>query len=177
MRFFRKNSDMCSIPRLASNEAVVDIVRTWVEVLEKGDYAKIADDLGYSFSGKMPAELCVRNAFDRYRSPDFFPGVEKFHVTNWRTATGGNPKPQCAVTWYRPHSAELEKGRLAGAVAFDLPLNGIWSDLTADFVFFETAEASKGYLLRLEEIGSAAQTQREMQALDEADDSSTTTFP
>jgi hypothetical protein len=41
---------------------------------------------------------------------------------------------------------------MAGAVAFDLPLNSRWSDLAADFVFFETGNTNAGYTLRLEEI-------------------------
>jgi hypothetical protein len=43
---------------------------------------------------------------------------------------------------------------MAGTVAFDLPLNGQWSDLTADFVFFDNDTAAGGHTLRLEEIHS-----------------------
>jgi hypothetical protein len=50
------------------------------------------------------------------------------------------------VIWYEPNDSAL-----VGAVSFRLPLNGEWSDLTADFVLFET-DAEDGFLLRLEEI-------------------------
>ena len=55
---------------------------------------------------------------------------------------------------------------MVGSVTFDLPLNGQWSDLTADFVFFEGADARAGYPLGLEEIGSWRQMQREIEASD-----------
>jgi len=55
-------------------------------------------------------------------------------------------KPKREVVWYDSNSAKL-----VGAIAFDLPLNGKWSDLTADFVLFETDE-SEGFLLKLEEL-------------------------
>jgi hypothetical protein len=80
-------------------------------------------------------------------------------ISDWRTARGGNPDPQQKVIWYKPNT-----GRMVGAVAFDLPLNSRWSDLTADFVFFETDNPNAGYTLRLEEIHSWRQTQREMEA-------------
>jgi hypothetical protein len=50
---------------------------------------------------------------------------------------------------------------LRGAVQFDLPLNGKWSDLTADFVFWE--HDAENYTLALEEIHSVNQTLREIE--------------
>jgi hypothetical protein len=46
-----------------------------------------------------------------------------------------------------------------GAVSIDLPLNGRWSDLRADFVWFESADPIGDYHLALEEIGSWQQDQ------------------
>jgi hypothetical protein len=55
---------------------------------------------------------------------------------------------------------------MVGAVAFDLPLNGQWSDLTADFVFFDNDNPDGGYTLRLEEIHSWRQSNRDMESLE-----------
>ena len=96
----------------------------------------------------------LRTAIKSYVSPEYFPDVTDFVVTDWRTANGGNPEPLRSVTWYQPNSV-----RLRGAVQFDLPLNGKWSDLTADFVFFDYD--NEGYSLALEEIRSLKQLQRE----------------
>lgn len=50
---------------------------------------------------------------------------------------------------------------MVAAVEFDLPLNGKWSDLQADFVLFQNPHPEGGYCLGLEEISSWRQAQRE----------------
>jgi hypothetical protein len=154
---------MIFVPRNASDEQVLDIVREWIDVLTKEDYEAVFAAVGYSLSFGEPGAECIRKEIKKYRSPEYFLGVEEFTVTDWRTAHGGNPTPAQKVTWYKPNST-----RLAGAVVFDLPLNGQWSDLTADFVFFENDNVDEGYVLCLEEIGSWTQTQREMEASEAA---------
>ena len=152
------------IPRNSPNETVLDIVKGWVDVLAKQDYQRVFEGLGHSISriGEPSAES-IRKAIEVYRSPDYYPGATAFTVSDWRTARGGNPDPQQKVIWYKPNTV-----RMAGAVAFDLPLNSRWSDLTADFVFFETNNPNARYTLRLEEIHSWRQTQREMEAQERA---------
>jgi hypothetical protein len=147
------------VPRGASRENVLEIVRGWVDVLAAQDHQTAFEKLGYSISSGEPSVECIARAIEYYRSPDYYPGVTTFIVSDWRTARGGNPDPQQKVIWYKPNTV-----RMAGAVAFDLPLNGQWSDLTADFVFFENDNPDAGYILRLEEIHSWRQTQREMEA-------------
>jgi len=49
---------------------------------------------------------------------------------------------------------------LGGAITVDLPLNGKWSDLQADFVLC-VSEPGKAFILRLEEIYSFRQRDRE----------------
>lgn len=154
------------IPRDASDEQVLDIVREWVDVLSQEDYEAAFVALGYLMAGEAAQPASFRESIKDYRSPEYYrsqeyyPHVEDFTVTNWRTAQGGNPEPQQEVTWY-----ELNSTKLAGAVAFDLPLNGRWSDLTADFVFFENNDP-EGFDLYLEGIDSSEQFQREQQLFD-----------
>jgi hypothetical protein len=69
---------------------------------------------------------------------------------------GGNPSPRLEIVRYVPSQHPLR-----GAVSVDLPLNGRWSDLTADFVWFESSEPGGDYPLALEEVGSARQAQDE----------------
>jgi hypothetical protein len=149
------------VPRDASDKNVLDLVRDWIDVLAAQRYQIVFDKLGYGLAYGEPGADCIRKAIQNYRSPDYYPGIDNFVVSNWRTARGGNPEPKQTVTWYKPNST-----RMKGAVSFDLPLNGQWSDLTADFVFFEGTGENAGYPLGLEEIRSWRQTQREIEAAD-----------
>ncbi|MDR3481122.1 MAG: hypothetical protein P4L91_10450 [Burkholderiaceae bacterium] len=145
---------MILVPQNASQEQVLRIVLEWVEVLAKEDYRAVYSALGYALAFGEPGDECIRAEIKKYRSPEYYPGIVDFRVTDWRTAIGGNPSPKKKVIWYKANSTGL-----AGAVAFDLPLNGKWSDLTADFVFCEHDDET--YVLGLEDIGSMAQRQRE----------------
>jgi hypothetical protein len=149
------------VPRGASREIVLGIVRGWVDVLAAQDFQTVFEELGYSISSAEPNVERITKAIQYYRSPDYYPGVTTFTVSDWRTAHGGNPEPQQKVIWYKPNTVGM-----AGAVAFDLPLNGQWSDLTADFVFFDNDNPDGGYTLRLEEIHSWRQNNRDMESLE-----------
>ena len=147
---------MSFVPRDASDEQVLDIIRGWIDVLSEQDYTAVFNELGLSIGWITPGSECIQACIQEYRSPEYYPRVEEFAVTNWRTAQGSNPEPARSVQWYEPNSVKM-----AGAVSFDLPLNGRWSDLTADFVFFEGNDP-KGYDLVLEEISSWEQVQRDI---------------
>ena len=121
---------MVYVPRDASDDDVLGIVRGWIGVLVLEDYAAVADGLGYLIAYGEPVAECIRRKIKNYRSPDFYPGIEDFVVTNWRIAVGGNPEPIQKLTWFEPNET-----RLVGALQFALPLNGKWSDLEADFVW------------------------------------------
>jgi len=151
---------MIFVPRNASEEQVLDIVREWVQVLARGDYEFIFAELGYSLTFGEPGAECIRNEIKKYRSPEYFPEIEEFMVSDWKTARGGYAAHKQKVIWYKQNSVGL-----AGAVEFDLPLNGKWSDLKADFVFFDNKKLKEGYVLALEQIQSNAQWQREVEHL------------
>jgi hypothetical protein len=138
---------MIFVPRDASNEQLLSIVRDWVDVLSNEQYAAVFEALGYSVAFDRPGADCIRDEIKRYRSSKYFPDTEDFTVTNWRTARGGNPSPIAHVTRYKPN-----RPRLVGAIDFDLPLNGRWSDLTANFVLFENDDTAQGFILALEDI-------------------------
>lgn len=156
---------MIMVPRDATRPEVLDIVRDWIDLLSAEDFRAVANALGYGSSYGRSAAESIRNDIQSYRSDEFFPGVETFRVTNWRTATGGNPNPMRQVIWYRPNSM-----RLAGSVAFALPLNGKWSDLIADFVFQDRG-SPEGYVLSLEDISPWSERKRAVAAVPEEDGS------
>ena len=147
---------MVFLPRNFSEEQILDIVRQWVDVLAKQDYDLTFSELRYAVAFDTPGAECIKNEIERYRSTNYFPGVEEFKVTDWRTAVGGNPLPLQKVIWYKPNDSKL-----VGAIVFDLPLNGKWSDLTADFVFTEVGNP-EGYALCLEQIDSPRQRDGEL---------------
>jgi hypothetical protein len=144
------------VPRDATNEQVIDIARHWIDVLARGDYEGVFAALGYVLAYGESGAVAMREAVQSYRWESSFPGVTEFAVTSWKTATGGNPSPRLEVVRYVPLSHALR-----GAVSVDLPLNGQWSDLTADFVWFESAEPGDDYTLVLEEIGSLRHAQKD----------------
>ena len=152
---------MVLVPHNATDDAVLDIIRKWIDVLAKEDYEAVVAELGpglhFAYGFYSSKAECIRAQIKRYVSPEYFPGVTDFVVTDWRLAKGGNPEPRRDVTWYEPNN--LGGVGLRGAVQFDLPLNGKWSDLTADFVFWE--HDNENYALALEEITSVNQSLRE----------------
>ncbi len=149
---------MVFVQRDASDAQVLNIVRKWVDVLARQDYEAVFAALGYVLDYGEPGSECIRRAILEYRSPEHYPGIEEFAVTDWRSAEGGYPEPRQKVTWFKPNSTGLR-----GAVEFDLPLNGKWSDLRADFVFFDNKNLNEGYTLSLEEIYCWRQRQQEME--------------
>jgi hypothetical protein len=138
------------IPRQASDSDVLAIVRDWVDVLARKDYEAFFQSLGCGVAiGQPPGAAIIRHEIAAYRSVRIYPGIDEFVVTDWRTAVGGKLSPMHQVTRYKPNDLGL-----AGAVDFDLPLNGRWSDLAANFVFRETQQDGGGYVLSLEDFSS-----------------------
>jgi hypothetical protein len=142
-------------PNSSDNE-VIGVVLEWVDVLARKDYLTVFKELGYWDYDEESGVEEIRNAISKYRSPEFFPGVEEFVVSDWRLAKGGNPEPQRKVVWYDPNEPGIR-----ASISVDLPLNGAWSDLQAEFLLFERAHIDSGYELRLETIYSWKQRNRE----------------
>ena len=140
---------MTFVSRDATDDQLISVVRDWVDVLSREDYAAVFEALGYSLAFDRPGAEAICEDIKRYRSPEFYPGTETFAVSDWRTARGGNPSPTVQVRWYKPTTSL----RIVGVVDYDLPLNGRWSDLEANFVLFENDDP-EGYALVLEDISS-----------------------
>ncbi|MCL1826321.1 MAG: hypothetical protein FWG26_10400 [Betaproteobacteria bacterium] len=120
---------MVRVPLSASDGELLSIVRSWLDVLAAGDYERVFDQLGYAMAWGA-GSAGTRRDIGAYRAPDLYPGVSEFRVTDWRSAHGGNPTPLALVRRY----AYSETLPIMATIEVDLPLNGRWSDLEADFV-------------------------------------------
>lgn len=147
---------MIFVSRDIPDKDLIHVVRGWIDILSEKRYDEFFEALGYSMGGNSASAECIASDLSRYRS-DLYPGITDFEVTNWRTAKGGYPNPIEEVVWYQPNEA-----RLASAVTFTLPLNGRWSDVTADFILIET-NSPEGLLLKLEEISIPIISEQEIE--------------
>ncbi len=143
---------MARIPLLSTDAELLAIVRSWLDVLAAGDYQRVFDSLGYAMAYGAGAEG-IRRDIQKYRSPLLYPGISDFRVTDWRTASGGNPKPITLVRRYK----YMESLPIVATIEVDLPLNGCWSDLQADFVVMKPAPNDAEGVLSLEDICSVSQ--------------------
>jgi hypothetical protein len=140
---------MIYAPPRASDAKLFAIARDWIDLAANDRYEKAFDLFSYRMAPLRP-ELsgadCLREDIARYRSAGIFPGESSFRVTDWRTATGGNPQPLQRVTWYKPNDLNI-----ACVVSVELPLNGKWSDLLADFLLYGP-EPGLGHRVELEDL-------------------------
>jgi len=145
---------MVDVSRDATDEEIFELVYRCVDQLASEDYDAVFESVGYAMRYDRPGAKAIRDDIQRYRSSRYFPGVEQFKVTDWRTAKGGNPTPASRITWYKPNDMGL-----VAAIDFDLPLNGKWSALNACFVIFQIDGG--GYSLALEDIESSQEVASE----------------
>ncbi len=131
----------------SSDDEILEIVLEWIDVLSKQDYERVAKELGYWDYDVGAATKAIREAIEGYRSPELFPNVEDFRVSDWRLAMGGNLEPIREIVWYKENTVGI-----VVSVCVHLPLNGAWSDLAADFLLFERGNRPGQYQLKLEEI-------------------------
>ena len=134
---------------LHDDEAVRAHVLACADLLAAEEFVRVGAEYGFALSfGRSPSE-CIREVIEGYRSEHLFPGESRFKVSNWRSAVGGNPEARNQVTWHEP-SSSLPRG----VFEFDLPLNGKWSDLLAEFVLFESTDHPGRFVVSLEDISS-----------------------
>ncbi|MES2508841.1 MAG: hypothetical protein V4625_02885 [Pseudomonadota bacterium] len=143
---------MVYVPLSIADDELLEIVRSWLDVLAAGDYVRVFDCLGYAMAYGAGAEG-IRRDIQNYRSPELYPGVREFQITDWRTAKGGNPEPKILVRRY--HFSESLP--IVATIELDLSLNGSWSDLEADFVVMVSGPHDTEGVLSLEEIVSFSQ--------------------
>lgn len=127
------------LPAAPSDTRILDIIDAWIADLARGDYAcahaRTAHDAYY---GWTPALL--RAVIEGYGSPEPYADGSVYRVTPAALASGA-PQERCV---------ERQDGGAALAEArHSLPLNGVWSDLTATLRVESTALGAR---LVLQEI-------------------------
>jgi hypothetical protein len=138
---------MVLVPLSATDDELLQLVRSWLDVLAAEDYQRVFDNLGYAIAHGAGAEG-LRRSIQNYRSPKLYPGVSAFRVSDWRTAVGGNPEPTVLVRRYK----YMKSLPIVRTIELDLPLNGSWSDLEADFVVTVQHAHDGDGVLALEDI-------------------------
>jgi hypothetical protein len=142
-----RSAKMTHVDRNTSEDELIQIIESGVRLLSNKQYQEFIDNFGYTLGEGTPSPQWIIADLKNYES-EFYPEETDFEVTDPSLAFGGNSNPQKKVVWFANNEAAL-----VGSVAYDLPLNGQWSDLCAEFVLFETGSPD-GYILKLEEISS-----------------------
>ena len=135
----------------ATDDQLVGLIEHWIDILANEDYEAFYNSLGfamlYQFEGLSGPES-IKSAIESYRSVVLYPGEECFKVSHCSRTAGGNSEPVKYVARYEPNSLKIKC-----AISYDLPLNGKWSDLGAEFVVLENSESTEYDNLSLEGIG------------------------
>lgn len=115
------------LPRDASDEQILGVVRAWCHALAEEDYETAVVMTRHKWP--MTPQL-MQQSIQGYGDLEPPVGSEVFKVTSLSTATHlPGTEPVHEVHRFHP----TVDGFSFGHVWFDLPLNGTWSDLTATF--------------------------------------------
>ena len=127
------------LPAAPSDTRILDIIDAWIADLARGDYAcahaRTAHDAYY---GWTPALL--RAVIEGYGSPEPYADGSVYRVTPAALASGA-PQERCVE--------RQDDGAALAEARHSLPLNGVWSDLTATLRVESTALGAR---LVLQEI-------------------------
>ena len=141
---------MVQVPLSADDDQLLQIVRFWLDILAAGDYERVFKSLGYAMAWGAGAQA-IRRDIEKYQSAVFYPGVSEFRVSDWRNAVGGNSEPKVLIRRYK----YMKSLPIVATIELDLPLNGRWSDLEADFVVTRVSPHAAEGVLNLEDISSS----------------------
>ena len=135
---------MIRLPRNATDEHILDVARRWVELLAQEKYEEAFQMLRYHSAEFWSPEL-IRTVITNYGFIEPREDGATFKVTSLEN----NPESQALhrVEWY---GADPNRpADYLGMVAFTLPLNGEWSDVTA---MFDIVEENGEIVLELDDI-------------------------
>jgi hypothetical protein len=140
---------MVFISRTASDAEIIETIIPWIDALAREEYESVFENLGYAMAYQfdLSGPDCIRHMITSYRSQLLFPNETSFKVSQWENADGGNESPAKIVTRYKQNSINI-----IGSCTIDLPVNGRWSDLSAQFVWMESKNSDEGCILALEDL-------------------------
>ena len=138
------DDNMIQLPRNSTDEQILDVVRAWVELLAQERHEEAFQMLRYQSSELWSPEL-IKNVITNYGFIEPCADGAMFKVTSLKDNPGG--KPFYEVYWY---GADPNRpAEYLGMAAFNLPLNGEWSDVTA---MFDIVEEDGQLVLELDDI-------------------------
>ena len=123
----------------AADEDILKVVERWIALIAEHRYDEacallIHDEANQNWSAPMLAEV--------FRGYEALEG--RGQVTPVATAREEDYRPDQDVDWWVE-----ETGPFAGDIHYSLPLNGVWSDLTA---MFNIRRVQNGFALELDDI-------------------------
>jgi hypothetical protein len=135
---------MIRFPKQTTDEQIFDLIREWVEVLAQERYDDAFQMVRHSQDNHWSPQL-IQTVIENYGSIEPRKDGAKFRVTSISSNPVGNPIYE--IEWYVDDPNKPQE--YVGEVAFDLPLNEKWSDLT---VVFHIVEVDSELTLELDDI-------------------------
>jgi hypothetical protein len=120
---------MITFPTNATDDEILAVVCRWVDLLADGDYDRAQSLLlAEGTEREWPPQL-VENLIGSYELPPRAGDNQESRVTSVDKARVFDIEPRPSVSRWN----KSPRAGVLGDVHFDLPINGIWSDLTAIF--------------------------------------------
>ena len=134
------------LPAQATDEEILAACRVWVDLVADGRFDVAIEMLHvpdrYDQSQRWTAES-LRTYIANYGSWDPWPDGRVWHITPIATA---RVPQELGNSHGRADLVRFDADTRSGSVELDVPLNGAWSDLTAQFEF-EPVGAGTGLAL------------------------------
>jgi hypothetical protein len=122
---------MVTLPPTATDADLLAVVRSWVDLLAAGEYAQAQALLVRVEEDRDWPPARVAEIIAAYEPPPKARAEGPARVTPVRTARVVDVLPRHAVSRWGPGC----RPGVVGDIHFDLPINGAWSDLMANFLF------------------------------------------
>ncbi|MDQ3755574.1 MAG: hypothetical protein M3371_12690 [Acidobacteriota bacterium] len=135
---------MIRLPRNATDEQILDVVCTWVELLAQEKYEEAFQMLRYHSAEHWSPEL-IKTVISNYGFIEPLEHGAIFKVTSLKDDPEGQAFHE--VEWYGDDPNR--PAEYLGMAAFTLPLNGEWCDVTA---MFDIVEEDGALVLELDDI-------------------------
>lgn len=136
---------MLVLSKDSTDDEIIDAVRAFVELLAEEKYSEAYEKFLPAPDQQLTLEV-IKSLIEGY---GFAEPVEEndeppLRVTSLREMTEPEPTGRQQIDWF-----SAKDDRILGAVHYDLPINGEWSDLTA---IFDIIKAQDGIALSLYDI-------------------------
>ena len=129
-----------------SDEEVFEAVRIWVNILAEEDYQRAFDMVYIPHGSHWNIDL-LKAVITGYGNPTPKDDSPSYKVTQTSSARVESVKPRWEID--RCEETPQTDGEVAEVVA-DLPLNGVWTDLTAVFELHKLGDHCVLELLRID---------------------------